>query len=115
MRVISSEIGVERELRRRGWSKAAHALQRSRRKGWFVQEGNEFLVCSCHRLYWYKVEAKDNPWSLYEFKRFLGTLVNLTPRYKEGCTARAIRRSAPSGEAPVRKTRARRSLPWRGK
>jgi hypothetical protein len=109
MRVISTEIGVERELRRRGWSQITHALQRKRRKGWFVQEANEFLVCFGHRLYWYKVEARDNPWTLYPFKRFLGGLANLSPKYR-GCTGRAIQWDAPGGKALVRKARARRSL-----
>jgi hypothetical protein len=71
MRIIFTEIGVERELRRRGWSQAAHALRR-RREGWYVRDGNEFLVCSGHRLSWYKVETKDNPWNLYPFKLYLG-------------------------------------------
>ena len=115
MRVISTEIGVERELRRRGWSEAAHALQRRRRKGWFVQDCNEFPVCSGHRLYWYKVEVKDNPWTVFPFKRFLGSLVNLTPRYRAGVDGRVTQRETPGGRAVTRKTQVRRTLRGRGK
>ena len=115
MRVIRTEIGVERELRRRGWSEVAHALQRRRRKAWFVQEANEFLVCDGHRLYWYKVEAKDNPWTLYPFKRYLAGLVNLTPRHRSGLRDGVIRRQSSGGRAVVTKTQMRRALRGRGR